>query len=166
MALFFNFKIYYAIFFNLFFNQFPIIFSITFCMFQLDFLPAATIEHVIETVILFAPRILMALLTLLIGNWLSRVAVNLIERAFRVRNIDESLQSFLASLLSIGLKVILVITAAGLLGFETTSFVAILGAAGLAVGLALQGSLANFAGGVLTLVFKPYKAGDLIEAQG
>ena len=80
------------------------------------------------------------------------------------RNIEVSLRTFLKSLIGIGLKIILFITVAGMLGFQTTSFVAILGAAGLAVGLALQGSLGNFAGGVLILVFKPYKVGDTIEA--
>lgn len=77
-----------------------------------------------------------------------------------------SLASFLTSLVNIVLKVLLLITVAGMVGFETTSFVAILGAAGLAVGLALQGTLANFAGGVLILIFKPYVVGDTIESQG
>jgi small conductance mechanosensitive channel len=82
------------------------------------------------------------------------------------RGLDVSLQSFLSSLISVSLKVLLLITVAGMLGIQTTSFVAVLGAAGLAVGLALQGSLANFAGGVLILVFKPFKVGDLIESAG
>ena len=76
------------------------------------------------------------------------------------------MQSFLSSLLSISLKVLLLVTVAGILGLQTTSCVAVIGAAGLAVGLALQGSLSNFAGGVLILVFKPFKVGDLVESSG
>ena len=82
------------------------------------------------------------------------------------RGVDVSLRGFLLSLFSITLKVLLFISVAGMVGIETTSFIAIIGAAGLAVGLALQGTLANFAGGVLILLFKPYKVGDLIETQG
>lgn len=82
------------------------------------------------------------------------------------RKFDAALQSFLGSMIGIVLKILIVITALGTLGIETTSFVAILGAASLAIGMALSGTLANFAGGVLILIFKPYKVGDLIEAQG
>lgn len=82
------------------------------------------------------------------------------------KDTDPSLVSFLTSLVSIGLKALLLISVAEMVGIQTTSFIAILGAAGLAVGLALQGTLANFAGGVLILLFKPYKVGHLIEAQG
>jgi small conductance mechanosensitive channel len=82
------------------------------------------------------------------------------------RGWDQSLQSFLGSILSIGLKVLLLISVAGMLGIETTSFIAVIGALGLAIGLALQGSLANFAGGVLILLFKPFKVGDIIETNG
>ena len=90
----------------------------------------------------------------------------MITNALHREGLDSSLQSFLSSLIGVVLKIFLLITAAGILGIQTTSFVAILGAAGLAVGLALQGSLSNFAGGVLTLIFKPYVVGDVIEAQG
>ncbi len=82
------------------------------------------------------------------------------------RKLDAALQSFLGSMIGIVLKILVVITALGTLGIEMTSFVAILGAASLAIGMALSGTLANFAGGVLILIFKPYKVGDLIEAQG
>jgi small conductance mechanosensitive channel len=114
----------------------------------------------------YGPGIIGALLVFIIGlyltNWIGRV----VTRALGKRNLDVSLQSFLASIVSIGLKVLLLITVAGMLGIQTTSFVAVVGALGLAVGLALQGSLANFAGGVLLLVFKPFKVGDLIESGG
>ncbi|MFN8276939.1 MAG: mechanosensitive ion channel [Chitinophagales bacterium] len=119
--------------------------------------------HVAEQ---FAPKIAGALLVFIIGLWLTNWVTQLVTRAMVRRGLDVSLQSFLSSLLSVSLKVLLLITVAGMMGIQTTSFVAVLGAAGLAVGLALQGSLSNFAGGVLTLVFKPYKVGDLIEAQG
>jgi small conductance mechanosensitive channel len=79
---------------------------------------------------------------------------------------EESLKKFLVNLLNWTLKIVLIIVILGIVGIETTSFAAILAAAGLAVGLALQGSLANFAGGVLIMIFKPFKIGDLIEAQG
>ena len=82
------------------------------------------------------------------------------------RDLDVSLRTFLRSLISVGLKVILIVTVAGMIGIGTTSFVTILGAAGLAVGLALQGSLSNFAGGVLVLIFKPFRVGDFIEVLG
>ncbi len=81
-------------------------------------------------------------------------------------NIEVSLKRFLLSLVSILLKVLLVISVVSMLGVEMTSFIAIMGAAGLAIGLALQGSLANFAGGVLLLLFKPFKVGDFIDALG
>jgi small conductance mechanosensitive channel len=80
--------------------------------------------------------------------------------------LDDSLRSFMRSILMVVLKVLLLISVAGMVGIQTTSFIAIIGAAGLAVGLALQGTLANFAGGVLILMFKPYKVGDVIESQG
>jgi small conductance mechanosensitive channel len=114
--------------------------------------------------VLYMPRLLMALVLLVVGWWIIGRVSQFAGRA--TTRLDVSLSSFLRSLVNIVLKVLLVITAAGMMGFETTSFVAILGAAGLAVGLALQGTLANFAGGVLILIFKPYIVGDLIEAQG
>ena len=82
------------------------------------------------------------------------------------RKVDESLIPFLTSMLNMVLKVMLVITVMSMLGIEMTSFIAILGAAGLAVGLALSGTLQNFAGGVMLLIFKPFKVGDFIDAQG
>ena len=110
--------------------------------------------------LLYLPRVLMAAVALVVGWWLIGWASRLITKA--AMRLDVSLASFLTSVVTIVLKVLLLITAAGMVGFETTSFVAILGAAGLAVGLALQGTLANFAGGVLVLIFKPYVVGDTI----
>ncbi|MCL4145133.1 UNVERIFIED_CONTAM: hypothetical protein GTU68_062177 [Idotea baltica] len=108
----------------------------------------------------------MAIITLVIGFWIIGKVSNLITKGLQARDVDVSLQKFLSSLLGMLMKVALLIAVAGQLGIATTSFVAILGAAGLAVGLALQGSLGNFAGGVLIMLFKPIKVGDLIEAQG
>ncbi|MCW3127478.1 MAG: mechanosensitive ion channel family protein [Bacteroidetes bacterium] len=114
----------------------------------------------------YAPRIIGAILIFIIGLWIINYISKLINQAMNREGMDTSLRSFLSSLISVGLKIFLIITAAGVLGIQTTSFVAVLGAAGLAVGLALQGSLANFAGGVLTLTFKPYVVGDVIETLG
>ncbi|GAA3972273.1 mechanosensitive ion channel family protein [Mucilaginibacter dorajii] len=114
----------------------------------------------------FGLNLLSSLLVFVIGlyliNWIGR----LLNTSMAKGKIDVSLQSFFSSLMMAGLRVLLLITVAGMLGIQTTSFVAIIGALGLAVGLALQGSLANFAGGVLILVFKPFKIGDIIESQG
>ncbi|MCC2546381.1 mechanosensitive ion channel family protein [Hymenobacter sp. BT175] len=115
-------------------------------------------------VVLYLPRFFMALLALAIGWWLIGRVSHFVSVS--TGRLDVSLRSFLTSLVNIVLKVLLLLTVAGMVGFETTSFVAILGAAGLAVGLALQGTLANFAGGVLILIFKPYIVGDVIESQG
>lgn len=114
--------------------------------------------------VLYLPRVLMAGVALIIGWWVIGWASRLLGTA--TKRLDVSLSAFLTSLVNIVLKVLLLISVAGMVGFETTSFVAILGAAGLAVGLALQGTLANFAGGVLILIFKPYVLGDTIESQG
>jgi small conductance mechanosensitive channel len=123
-------------------------------------------DKIINLALYYGPKIGASLLVFIIGLWVTNWVTRIISKGMATRGFDVSLQSFLSSLISVSLKVMLLVSVAGMIGIQTTSFVAILGAAGLAVGLALQGSLANFAGGVLTLVFKPYKAGDLIEAQG
>ena len=112
------------------------------------------------------PDLLWAIAALVIGLWVIKLLIKGADRAMEKGNVEISLRKFILSLLSIGLKVLLLISVASMLGIATTSFVAVIGAAGLAVGLALQGSLANFAGGVLILFFKPYKVGDVIETQG
>ena len=112
----------------------------------------------------YLPNLIMALVVLVIGWWI----IGRIGKAasFSMKRLDESLRSFLRSIITVVLKVLLLISVAGMVGIQTTSFIAIIGAAGLAVGLALQGTLANFAGGVLILMFKPYKVGDVIESLG
>jgi len=113
-----------------------------------------------------AGNVIVALLILIIGLWLVKKIVKLTKKIMGKRGVDVTLQKFLGDLIGWILKILIFITAISQVGVETTSFIAILGAAGLAVGLALQGSLANFAGGALIMIFKPFKVGDLIEAQG
>ena len=112
------------------------------------------------------PRIIIALLILWIGWKLIKWLDKLLLKIFTKKNLDVSLNSFLRSIIIIALKVLLVITVASMIGIQMTSFIAILGAAGLAVGMALQGTLQNFAGGVIILLLKPYKVGDYIEQGG
>lgn len=131
-------------------------------------------EHLIEgfkkfcTDILFqnVPKIVMALLILWIGWKLVNWGTKILKRGFDRKKMDVSLQSFLFSVITILLKVLLIITAAGMMGIQMTSFIAILGAAGLAVGMALQGTLQNFAGGVIILLLRPFRVGDEIEQNG
>ena len=114
----------------------------------------------------FAPKLISALLVLLIGLWLIKMLGKLIGRVMTARHYDASLQTFLLSFFKVVLNILLIITVASMLGVNTTSFAALIAGAGIAIGAALNGSLGNFAGGVMLLVFKPFKIGDLIEAQG
>lgn len=114
----------------------------------------------------YGPKAIGALLVFWIGSMVIGMLSRMFNKVLMKRGVEPTLQRFLGSLVSVGLRVLLFITVIGMLGVQTTSFIAILGAAGLAIGLALQGTLANFAGGTLILLFKPYKVGDLIEAQG
>lgn len=123
-------------------------------------------DKAIELLMQYGPKILLAIVVLIVGFIIVNSLVKLSRKLMNKRKVDKSLQAFVISLINIGLKALVLISVADMIGVETTSFVAILGAAGLAVGLALQGTLQNFAGGVLILIFKPYKVGDLIEAQG
>lgn len=123
-------------------------------------------DKAIELFMTYAPKLVLALATLVIGLWVIGTIVTVTQKALEKSKTDKTLVPFITSLVSLLLKVLLFISVASMVGIATTSFVAVLGAAGLAIGLALQGSLANFAGGVLILVFKPYGVGDLIEAQG
>ncbi len=111
-------------------------------------------------------KVVGAIVIYFIGSWLIKKIIRLLKKAMSLQNYDESLQRFLSNLTGWILRILLILTILGQLGIQTTSFAAILAAAGLAVGLALQGSLGNFAGGVMLMVFRPIKIGDLIEAQG
>ena len=114
----------------------------------------------------YTPKLIAAILIWVIGSWIVKFIVRTAIRVMIKREYDESLKKFLTDLLSWALRILLIIIVLSTVGIETTSFAAIIAAAGLAVGLALQGSLSNFAGGVLIMIFKPFKIGDLIEAQG
>ncbi len=114
-------------------------------------------------VIAYGGRVVLALVVLFIGLWVIKRVVKLASKGMHKRDVDESLRPFLRSITSIVLKILLIISVAGMIGVQVTSFIAILGAAGLAIGLALQGSLANFAGGVLILLLKPFIVGDFID---
>jgi len=124
------------------------------------------IDMVYGLVITYGLKIITAIIVLIIGLWIIKRIVKTTDKLMEKREVSVSLRGFLRALLGILLKVMLVISVAQMVGIESTSFIAVLGAAGLAVGLALQGTLANFAGGVMILLFKPYKVGDIIEAQG
>lgn len=123
-------------------------------------------DVLMELALAYGPKVLGAIATLVIGLWIVGILVGIIKKVLVKSKVDPSLGSFLSSLASILLKVLVYISALGVLGVEMTSFIAILGAAGLAVGLALSGTLQNFAGGVMILFFKYFKVGDFIEAQG
>ena len=122
------------------------------------------VDQAITLVMAYAPKVVLAIITLIVGMWLINRFVRLLDSKLGKK--DPTLNTFLCGLLSAILKVLLLISVASMVGIATTSFIAIIGAAGLAIGLALQGSLGNFAGGVLILIFKPFKVGDVIEAQG
>ena len=114
----------------------------------------------------YGPPLLLAVVVLIVGLWVINRFVAATRKTLEMRSFDPTLGRFLTSLLGVVFKALLLISVASMIGIATTSFIAILGAAGLAIGLALQGSLANFAGGVLVLMFRPFKVGDFIEAQG
>ena len=114
----------------------------------------------------FCVSLLGALLFLAIGFWVSKLIVKALRRMMLRKKSDPGLISFVTSLANIALKVMIIISVMGMVGIQMTSFIAVLGAAGVAIGMALQGTLSNFASGVMILVFKPYKVDDYIEAQG
>ena len=124
------------------------------------------VDTAVEMAIQYGPQLILAIVVLIVGLWIINRVVGLVAKGLEKSDTDATLSKFLTSLVSIILKALLFISVASMIGIETTSFVAILGAAGLAIGLALQGSLANFAGGVLVLLFRPYRVGDFIDAQG
>lgn len=114
----------------------------------------------------YAPKVVSALIILIIGLWIIKMLTKTANKLMEKRNLDVSLRGFLSSLIGWALKIFLFVTVAGQLGVQTTSFAAVIAAAGLAIGMALQGSLSNFAGGALIMIFRPFKVGDYIEAQG
>lgn len=124
------------------------------------------VDTLINLFVVWGPKLAGAVLALIIGLWLANMITGGLSRRMEKNEVDPSLRPFLESLVSALLKVLVLVSVLGMVGIEMTSFIAILGAAGLAVGLALSGTLQNFAGGVMILIFKPFKVGDVIEAQG
>jgi len=114
----------------------------------------------------FAPKLIGAIAVYVIGSWIISWVVKLLGRALENKKFDVSLAKFLMSFMKVMLTILLLLTVIGMLGVNTTSFAALLAGAGLAIGSALNGSLGNLAGGVMMLIFKPFKVGDLIDAQG
>jgi len=124
------------------------------------------IDKGIDFITEFGPKLIGAILIYIVGSWIIKRIIRAVRNVMTKQDYDKSLQKFLLNLAKWALTIFLIITVISTLGVETTSFAAVIAAAGLAIGLALQGSLSNFAGGVLLIIFKPYKIGDLIEAQG
>ncbi len=124
------------------------------------------IDKIIILLVEYGPKLIGAVVVLIAGLWIIKIITKTISKLLIKKKTDPSLASFVKSLTNILLKVMLVISVMGMVGIEMTSFIAVLGAAGLAIGMALSGTLQNFAGGVMILVFKPFKVGDFIEAQG
>ncbi len=123
-------------------------------------------EYIKNYVLEYSPKLISAVLILFVGLWATSIITKLVKKLMRKREIEPTLVLFIGNLIFWALRILVLITVITQLGIGTSSFVAILGAAGLAIGLALQGSLSNFAGGVLIILLKPFKVGDVIEAQG
>jgi len=124
------------------------------------------LNYLYDLIVEYGLQVVGAIVALIIGLWIISALTKAFHKTLVKREVDESLRGFLRSIFNILLKVMLIISIASMIGIEMTSFIAILGAFGLAVGLALSGMLQNFAGGVIILLLKPFKVGDFIEAQG
>lgn len=123
-------------------------------------------DQIMELIMQYGPKLIGAIITLIVGLWIIKMITGAFSKGMEKRNVDASLRPFLKSLVSTMLKVFLIVSVLSMMGITMTSFVAIIGAAGLAVGMALSGTLQNFAGGVIILIMKPFKVGDWIDAQG
>jgi small conductance mechanosensitive channel len=119
-----------------------------------------------NTVLAWAPKLVAAIVVLIIGFWIVGMISKMIGKSLTKSGIDKDLIPFLQSLVSVLLKVMVVITAAGVVGVEVTAFAALIAGAGLAIGAAMSGTLSHFAAGVMVLIFKPYRVGDLVDIQG
>jgi small conductance mechanosensitive channel len=119
-----------------------------------------------ELITEYTPKVIGAILTLIIGFWIIEMILSGVRKMMKKRDVDATVRPFLTSLMSVSFKVMLLLSVAEMFGVETTSFVAIFGVMAFAVGMALQGSLSHFASGILILIFKPYKVGDLVEIGG
>jgi small conductance mechanosensitive channel len=116
--------------------------------------------------IMYGLKLIYAIIILLVGFWLCKVIIRWVNKLMEKKDVDITVRPFVKSIISILLKILVVITAASILGVGMSSFVAMIGAAGFAIGMALSGTLQNFAGGIIILILKPFKVGDYIEAQG
>lgn len=117
-------------------------------------------------IITYGTQLVMAIVIFLIGKWVAKAVSNAVVKGMNKKDVDRTISSFIGNLIYCGLFAFVIIAALGQLGIQTASFVAIIGAAGLAVGFALQGSLSNFASGVLLILFRPIRSGDFVEAAG
>ncbi|MGD8524304.1 MAG: mechanosensitive ion channel [Desulfobacterales bacterium] len=126
----------------------------------------ALIAKIYELITVFGVKILAAVAVFIIGRWVAKLMRRIVNKVMENRSVDPTIGKFVANLTYIALLTFFVLAALGLLGIQTTSFIAVIGAAGLAIGLALQGSLANFAAGFLLIIFRPFKVGDYIEGGG
>ena len=124
------------------------------------------ISNMVDKALAFGLKVLFAILLYIVGAWLIRKIKRMATNIFERRNSDAAIVSFIQSIISIVLTVMLVIIVVGTLGIDTSSLAALLTGGGLAIGMALNGTMQNFAGGIMILIFKPFKAGDFIEAQG
>jgi small conductance mechanosensitive channel len=124
------------------------------------------LAKVYELLTVYGLKLLAAIAIFFIGRWVAKLLRKIIERLMVRGNVDQTLVSFTGNLAYVALLAFVIIAALGQLGVQTTSFIAVLGAAGLAIGLALQGSLSNFAAGFLMIIFRPFKVGDYIEGAG
>lgn len=124
------------------------------------------VETMVSWVMLYGVKIIVALLIFFLGRWIARKLSNAVQKMMVAREVDEAMVKFATNLAYSALLIFVVIAALGQLGIQTSSFVAIVGAAGLAIGFAMQGSLSNFAAGVLIIIFKPFRLGDFVEMAG
>ncbi len=126
----------------------------------------AIITKIWELLTIYGLRAIFAVVVFIVGRWVAKALTNFVERIMNKKKIDLTIVSFVANMTYVALLVFVVLAALGQLGIQTTSFIAVVGAAGLAIGLALQGSLSNFAAGFLMIIFRPFKVGDYIEGAG
>ncbi|NNF35652.1 MAG: mechanosensitive ion channel family protein [Saprospiraceae bacterium] len=125
-----------------------------------------TVQKIMDMAIAYAPKVLMALLTLIIGFWIISKIIGYLKRVMKHRGMDDTLSNFLASLASIAMKVMLLLSVAGQFGVDTTSFLAILAALMVGIGMALNGSIGHLASGVMLMIFKPFKVEDIVTIGG
>jgi small conductance mechanosensitive channel len=124
------------------------------------------VSNVWELLTIYGLKVIAAVVVFVVGRWIAKGLTKFAEKVMNKRRVDTTIVSFVANMTYIALLVFVVLAALGQLGIQTTSFIAVIGAAGLAIGLALQGSLANFAAGFLMIIFRPFKVGDYIEGAG